>query len=594
MKRKGGFDLFMKLLTCIALVSALTKACMGGELHESKSFYRFIRFIDPQNNLGIQWNQLLHNPCLLKLNGVKCNPKATSIVEIRLENMNLSGVIDADSLCKLRKLEVVSLSRNLIHGTIPSSILYCTRLRYLNLSSNSLSGRVPWSLSKLKCLESLDISNNPFTIIGSNIGNRSEHYFKKPVSLRRDGQVNTTRKDEQAAGASKDSSEKNSTSLLVVLLPLFVSFGLLFVFLYYMSHKKAGKKTKVEALKVLKESPVELPPMDAEQEVKQEDRQQDIVFFVEDCESFKLDDLLEASADLRSQSICSSLYMVILKNNVTYAVKRLKQLQASLEEFSQTMRRIGNLKHRNILPLVGYSCTNDEKLLFYKYQSNGSLLNLLQGYIEGKREFPWRLRLTIASGLAKCLAFIYPNRNDAEESIPHGNLKLSNILLGENMEPLISEYGISRLLDPKKNCLFANGYAAPEKSLSEQGDVFSFGVILLELLTGKMVEKTGVDLPKWVKSMVREEWTGEVFDKEVPKAALKWAIPLLNIALKCVSHSPQDRPTALEVSEKIDDALLAHDDRSITSICSWESGQSDICILHTVIPETWDTPGSNC
>ncbi|GMI85229.1 REDUCED IN LATERAL GROWTH1 [Hibiscus trionum] len=592
MQSKGGFDLFFTWLTCIAVVSALIQPCMGGELHlqESKSFYSFIRSIDPQNNLGIQWNELPHNPCLHKLNGVECNLQAASIVEIRLENLNLSGVIDADSLCKLRKLEVISLSRNLIHGTIPSSISYCTRLRYLNLSSNSLSGRVPRTLTKLKCLKSLDISNNRFMIIGPE---HSYKNFKKPVSLRRDGQLSTTMKDEQAAGASKSSDEKNSTSLLVTLLPLFFSFGFLFVFIYCMS-KKADKIAKEkEVLKVLKESPLKLTPIDAEQEVKQEDRQQDLVFFVEDRESFKLDDLLDASADLRSQGICSSLYMVILKNNATYAVKRLKKLQVSLEDFSQTMRRIGNLKHLNILPLVGYSCTNDEKLLFYKYQSNGSLLNLLQGYIEGKREFPWRLRLTIASGLAKGLAFIYQNPNDVEESIPHGNLKLSNILLGENMEPLISEYGISRLLDPKKNSLLANGYAAPEKSLSEQGDVFSFGVILLELLTGKMVEKTGVDLPKWVKSMVREEWTGEVFDKEVPKSALQWAFPLLNIALKCVSHSPQDRPTALEVSEKIDEALLAHDDRSISSMSSWESGHPDCCILHTVIPETWDTPGSN-
>ncbi|XP_038995912.1 probable inactive receptor kinase At3g08680 [Hibiscus syriacus] len=144
------------------------------------------------------------------------------------------------------------------------------------------------------------------------------------------------------------------------------------------------------------------------------------------------------------------------------------------------------------------------------------------------------------------------------------------------MEPLISEYGIPSLLDHKRNCFFANGYAAPEKSLSEKGDVFSFGVILLELLTGKMVEKTEVDLPKWVKSMVREEWTGEVFDKEVPKTALKWAFPLLNTALKCVSHSPQDRPTAFEVSEKIDEALLAHDDRSVSSMSSWEYGHPDM------------------
>ena len=114
-----------------------------------------------------------------------------------------------------------------------------------------------------------------------------------------------------------------------------------------------------------------------------------------------------------------------------------------------------------------------------------------------------------------------------------------------------------------------------------------------ELLTGKTVEKTGVDLPKWVRSMVREEWTGEVFDKEVSKAALQWAFPLLNIALKCISNSPRDRPTTSEVLEKIDEALFAHEDRSVSSMSSWESGHPDCCILHSVIPETWDTPGSN-
>ncbi|XWS09715.1 hypothetical protein CRYUN_Cryun39dG0013000 [Craigia yunnanensis] len=342
-----------------------------------------------------------------------------------------------------------------------------------------------------------------------------------------------------------------------------------------------------EMLKALKESPLKLPPVNAIQEVKLEDRHQELVFFVEDHESFKLDDLLEASADLQSQSLCSSLYKVILKNNAIYAVKRLEKLQVSFEEFGQTMRRIGNVKHRNILPLVGYNCTSEEKLLFYKYHRNGSLLNLL-------REFYDRHQLS------KCLLFCISEicsvnlQATLRESIPHGNLKLSNILLGENMEPLISEYGISRLLDPKKHCLFSpNGYIAPEKSLSEQGDVFSFRVILLELLTGKTVEKTGVDLPKWVRSMVREEWTGEVFDKDVNKAALQWAFPSLNIALKCVSHSPQYRPTTSEVLEKIEEALFAHGDRSVSSLSSFESGHPDCCILHSVIPETWDTPGSN-
>ena len=88
---------------------------------------------------------------------------------------------------------------------------------------------------------------------------------------------------------------------------------------------------------------------------------------------------------------------------------------------------------------------------------------------------------------------------------PHGNIKLSNILLDEDQEPLISEYGLSTILDPKRFWSFSStGYTAPEKTLSEQGDVFSFGIITLELLTGKTMEKSGIQPPKWVRSIVSQ------------------------------------------------------------------------------------------
>lgn len=215
-------------------------------------------------------------------------------------------------------------------------------------------------------------------------------------------------------------------------------------------------------------------------------------------------------------------------------------------------------------------------------------------YVEGKRDFPWRIRLNIAGGIARGLDYIYQAFDD-KETVPHGNLKPSNILLGENMEPLISEYGFSKFLDPKRASLcVSNGYTAPEKCSSEEADVFSFGVILLVLLTGKTVEKTGVDLPKWVRSMVREEWTGEVFDKEVDRAARQWAFPLLNIALQCVSNVPENRPSIAEIREKIEEIASGHCNHPASPASSVDSGHhQDCCLLHTVIPETWDTPGSN-
>ncbi|CAN1220969.1 Probable inactive receptor kinase At1g48480 [Linum grandiflorum] len=164
-------------------------------------------------------------------------------------------------------------------------------------------------------------------------------------------------------------------------------------------------------------------------------------------------------------------------------------------------------------------------------------------------------------------------------------------------EALISEYGYAKYRNPKISKMFSsNGYTAPEEeTVSEKGDVYSFGIILLELLTGKTVEKSGIDLPKWVRSMVREEWTGEVFDRQITNPAREYAFHLLNIALKCVSSKPEDRPTIAELVDKFDEVSNANEDVSISSMASTDHQFSpkSCCLLHSVIPEAWDTPGSN-
>lgn len=142
--------------------------------------------------------------------------------------------------------------------------------------------------------------------------------------------------------------------------------------------KDADIAKEREILRVIKDPSLKTPPARAREEVKPIERRSELLFFVEEQERFKLEDLLEATADLRNEILRSSLYKVVLKNGALYAVKRLKKLQISFEEFGQTMRQIGSLKHPNILPLVGYHSTNEEKLFIYKYQSNGNLLNVLE------------------------------------------------------------------------------------------------------------------------------------------------------------------------------------------------------------------------
>lgn len=169
------------------------------------------------------------------------------------------------------------------------------------------------------------------------------------------------------------------------------------------------------------------------------------------------------------------------------------------------------------------------------------------------------MRLSIAVGIARGLDFLHQKLDNHRHVISHGNIKLSNIMLDDNEEPLISEYGYAKFLDQSRGALFLNGYAAPEKQVSEMGDVYSFGVILLELLTGKTVEKSGLDLPKWVRAIVREEWTGEVFDKEIANAEM-YAFPLLNVSLKCVACDREERPTFAEVLEKIEEIASSESD----------------------------------
>lgn len=145
-----------------------------------------------------------------------------------------------------------------------------------------------------------------------------------------------------------------------------------------------------------------------------------------------------------------------------------------------------------------------------------------------------------------------------EDGIAHGNLKLSNILLTKNMEPYISEYGL--MLESQDPSL---GKGENFNKAIFKADVYAFGVILLELLTGKLVQRDGLDLASWVVSVVKEEWTVEVFDKTlIQGASEERMVNLLQIAIKCVNRSQEARPGMNEIAAMLS-TLKEEEDNSM-------------------------------
>lgn len=184
----------------------------------------------------------------------------------------------------------------------------------------------------------------------------------------------------------------------------------------------------------------------------------------------------------------------------------------------------------------------------------------------GRTPLDWTTRLKVAAGAARGLAFIHNSCKTMK--LTHGDIKSTNVLLDRVGNARLSDFGLS-IFAPSQTVAKSNGYRAPElidgRKHTQKSDVYSFGVLLLEILTGKcpnMVETghsagTGgaVDLPRWVQSVVREEWTAEVFDLELMryKDIEEEMVGLLQIAMACTAATVDHRPKMGHVVKMIEE-----------------------------------------
>ncbi|KAK3225259.1 hypothetical protein Dsin_005121 [Dipteronia sinensis] len=580
------------------------------------------------------WNTS-SDPCKDKWAGVSCDTSLQSVRKITLDGFNLTGSLDASSVCSVKSLVVLSLNDNDIGGNLEEEISDCKHLTHFYLSANQFSGNLPDSLSQLSNLKRMVISNNNFSgklpdlarISGlltffaennqlsgsipefdfSNLleFNVSNNNFSGPVPDVK-GKVGVESVSgnpglcgkplSNACPPPPPSSEKKSKhssndrflifsgyiilALLVLLLVAWKVFGK-----NKAKNKKTGDLEKKQMAREV-ETRRNTPTSGTSSGIKgtRENKSEYSLSSVESgmnasslvvltspvVTGLKFEDLLQAPAELLGRGKYGSLYMVTLDNGVVLAVKRMKDWGISSEDFKRRMKKVDQVKHPNVLSPLAYYCSNQEKLLVYPYQPNGSLFKFLHGSQNGQ-SFDWGSRLHIAASVAKALAFIHEELR--ESGIAHGNLKSSNILFNKNMDPCISEYGLMVVNEIQDNSIVAQQNSYGNNNITGQiystfkVDVYGFGVILLELLTGKLVQNNGFNLATWVNSVVREEWTVEVFDKALlsEAASEERMVNLLQVALKCINTSPNERPNMDQVAGMIN-TIKEEEERSISSV----------------------------
>ncbi|KAG6785271.1 hypothetical protein POTOM_011001 [Populus tomentosa] len=526
-----------------------------------------------------------------------------NLTVLDLRNSALVGLIPAD-ICESGSLNILQLDGNSLVGQIPEEIGNCSSLYLLSLSQNNLSGSIPKSISRLNKLKILKLEFNELTgeipqelgklenLLAVNVS-YNKLVGRLPVGgifpsldqsalrgnlgicsplLKGPCKMNVPKPlvlDPYAYGNQGDGKQPRNVSshparfhhhmflsvstIIAISAAIFILFGVILVSLLNVSVRKRLAFVD-HALESMCSSSSRSGNLSTGKLVLFDSKSSPA--WISNPEA-----LLNKAAEI-GQGVFGTVYKVSLGSEARMvAIKKLFTLNIIQypEDFHREVQVLGKARHPNLLSLKGYYWTPQLQLLVSEYAPNGSLQAKLHERIPSAPCLSWANRLKIVLGTAKGLAHLH---HSFRPPIIHCNIKPSNILLDENFNPKISDFGLARFLAKLDRHVISTrfqsalGYVAPELScqslrINEKCDIFGFGILILELVTGRRPVEYGEDNVLILKDHVRfllEQ--GNVFDcvdpsmRDYPEDEV---LPVLKLALVCTSHIPSSRPSMAEV-----------------------------------------------
>lgn len=497
----------------------------------------------------------------------------TSLEKLYFTNNSFSGPIPPE-LGQLNQLSSLHFEQNSLTGSFPPELGNCGRLVDLNVAANSLSGSIPRTVSKMSSLNSLNFSGNKLTgMIPDNLGQlklSSIDFSNNGLSGRVPADILTMGGYQAFVGnkglcIDEDSRtpadsgmeicdgqhgqgrifEDKLVLFFAILSALFVVLaGLLLVsYLHFrLTETMEGEKErdlnwKLESFHQLEFEEDEICKL----------KDENLIGIGGTGKVFRLD---------------------LKKNGTTVAVKQLRK-GSGVKVLATEMEIMGKIRHKNILKLYACLVNGESSFLVFEYMAKGNLFQALHRQVKGGRPaLDWYQRHKIAVGAARGIAYLH---HDCSPPIIHRDIKSKNILLDDDCEPKIADFGIAKIAQESSpasvSSCFAgtHGYIAPELAYTvkatKMGDVYSFGVVLLELITGRSpIEDEygeGKDIVYWVSSHLnnRKEVL-QVVDHSLDSDVVRddMILKVLQVAVLCTTRLPSLRPTMREVVNLLIDA----------------------------------------